>query len=333
MTLVELAADPGFLLPQHLSPTPHHETSVALSQRMRETLERLAKAEEQAFAGEFLAPAIPGGVVQIRIAGVVCRLKIEPDDFAGWGVFRTKSPTTAELVRPARLGERRQYLELLPLLRLVVCLREENRWLGLPAHRADTRFRIDGLVHVRLIEEAQLFEVIQARFDGSQCWYDGPEPRHDPRAAAYLREALAGMVEPDQLSRPGLTAEERAAYAINYAPRLQAELEACRDRVEERLRAALAHAGAEFKNYQERGEVYRVTYEVEGCRHTSAVARNDLSVQVAGICLSGEDHHFDLQSLVGVLREARGVHGFVRVGLDNRGMPEEDYWRAHPPAL
>ena len=101
-TLVELAADPGFLLPQHPSPTPHHETSVALSQRMRETLERLAKAEDQAFAGEFLAPAIPGGVVQIRIAGVVCRLKIEPDDFEGWGVFRTKSPTTAELVRPAQ---------------------------------------------------------------------------------------------------------------------------------------------------------------------------------------------------------------------------------------
>ena len=62
-------------------------TSVALSKRIRETLERLAKAEEQAFAGEFLAPAIPGGVVQIRIAGVVCRLKIEPDDFEGWGVF------------------------------------------------------------------------------------------------------------------------------------------------------------------------------------------------------------------------------------------------------
>ena len=300
---------------------------------MRETLERLAKAEEQAFAGEFLAPAIPGGVVQIRIAGVVCRLKIEPDDFAGWGVFRTKSPTTAELVRPARLGERRQYLELLPLLRLVVCLREESRWLGLPAHRADTRFRIDGLVHVRLIEEAQLFEVIQARFDGSQCWYDGPEPRHDPRAAAYLREALAGMVEPDQLSRPGLTAEERRRLRHQLCAQAPGRAGGLpRPRRGTAPRGA-AHAGAEFKNYQERGEVYRVTYEVEGCRHTSVVAQNDLSVQVAGICLSGEDHHFDLQSLVGVLREAQGVHGFVRVGLDNRGMPEEDYWRAHPPAL
>ena len=305
---------------------------MAASKRIRETLERLAKAEEQAFASEFLAPAIPGGVVQIRIAGVVCRLKIEPDDFEGWGVFRAKSPTTAELVRPARLAERQQYLALLPLLRLVVCLREGDRWLGLPAHRADTRFQIHGLVHVRLIDEVQLFEVIQARFDGSQCWHDGPEPRHDPRAAAYLREALAGMIEPEQLSRPGLTAEERAAYAINYAPRLQAELEARRDRVEERLRAALAHAGAEFRNYQEHGDVYRVSYQVEGRRHTSVVARNDLSVQVAGICLSGEDHHFDLQSLVGVLREAQGGHGLVRVGLENHGIAEEDYWLVHPPA-
>jgi hypothetical protein len=217
------------------------------------------------------------------------------------------------------------------MLRLIVCSREKEEWLGLPAHRADTRFRIDGLVSVRLAEEVGLFEVIQTRFDGALCWYEGPEPRHDPGAAAYLRDSLAGLIEPDQLIRAGLTAEERSAYAINYLPRLQAEMEAHRDRVEERLRAALEHAGAEFRNYNEHGDIYRVSYEVDGQRHTSVVARNDLSVQVAGICLSGEDHHFDLQSLVGVLRQAQGGEALVRVGMDNRGMAEEDYWRVHPP--
>jgi len=305
---------------------------MASSKRLRETLERLAEAEARAFASEFLAPVLPGVAVRLRIAGVVCRLKVTPADFEGWGIFRPSSPVTADLVRPARLAERRQYLELLPLLRLIICLRHENQWLAIPASQADTRFRIEGLIPVRLVEEAQLFEVVLSRFDGAQCWYDGPDPRRDPAAAAYLREALGAMVEPQHLSRPGLTALERTAYALNYAPRLQAEIDARRDRVEERLREALAHAGAELKDYLERDDTYRVTYEVDGRRHVSVVDQNDLSVQVAGICLSGEDRHFDLQSLVGVLREAHEGGQVVRVGFDIAGLPEGDYWDAHPPA-
>ena len=288
-------------------------------------------AEEHAFAREFLAPMLRGGVVQVRFAGVVCRLKVDPDDFEGWGVFRPSSPTTAELVRPARLAERRQYLDQLPLLRMIVSVRADDQWLATPAQRADKRFRIEGLVPVRLVEEAQLFEVPLTRFDGARCWYDGPDPRRDPGTAAYLRDALARMVEPEQLSRRGLTAEERAAYVENYAPRLRVELAARRDRVEERLRAALAHAGAELQHYQERDDVYRITYEVDGRRHVSVVAQHDLSVQVAGICLSGQDRHFDLQSLVGVLREAESGGQVVRVGPENLGMPEDVYWDVHPP--
>ena len=295
------------------------------SKRIHDVLSRLAAEEERFLAGEFLAPVPPGGRVQVRIAGVVCRLRVEPADFRGWGVFRPASPTAARLTRPARLAERQRYLELFPPLRLILCRRSGDAWQALPAHQGDRRFRIDGLAPVWLVEEGQPFEVIDGRFDGARCWFERPDARRDPGAAAYLRRELNEMTEPERLSRPGLTAEERTAYALMLAGRA----EAARDRVEKRLSQALAHAGADFRGYLERDDSYRVEYEVEGRRHVSVVSKKDLSAQVAGVCLSGEDAKFDLASLVGVLREAGG--GVVRVGEENHGMGEEQYWRVHPP--
>lgn len=297
--------------------------------RTGDALARLAAAEERFLAGAFLAPVLRGGRVCVRIAGVICELSIQPADFEGWGLFQPTSHAAALLVRTANLSERQRYLDLFPLVRLILAARQDEQWLALPAHRADSRFRIEGLIPIRLVEDAALFEIVQSRFDGAQFWYAGPEPSRDPAAAAYLRKALDKMIEPDKLDRPALTAEERDAYAASYWPKYEQSEEARHDREEGRLRDALASAGADFKEFRERGDVYTVTYEVDGQRHTSAVSKKDLAVQVAGICLSGEDEKFDLQSLVGVIREAQGQ--FVRVGRDNQGMAEEQYWRVHPP--
>jgi hypothetical protein len=170
------------------------------------------------------------------------------------------------------------------------------------------------MIPVQLVEDAQRFDVIEARFDGTRFWFGGPDARWDPAMASYLRKELGSLTPPDKLQRSGLTAEERAAYTLNYWPRYEVSEEARQSREERRLRSALEHAGAELKTYVERRDVYTVTYEVDGQCHVSAIAKKDLSVQVAGICLSGEDQNFDLQSLVGVIREAQGGAGLVRVG-------------------
>jgi hypothetical protein len=303
---------------------------MAKSKPLTDALNRLAAAEDRFLASEFLAPVIRGGKVQVRIAGVICTLSIRPADFEGWGVFRPASHADADLVRPAKLAERQRYLELFPLVRLIVADRREEQWFALPAHRSDSRFHIEGAIPVRLVEEGQLFEAIEARFDGAQFWYAGADARGDAARASYLRQQLARMTPPEQLHRSGLTAEERAAYSFNYWPRFEATEEGRRSREERRLSSALEHAGADLKDYVERQDVYTVAYEVDGQRHVSAVAKTDLSVQVAGICLSGEDEKFDLQSLVGVIREAQGEMGLVRVGHENLGMPEEQYWQVHP---
>jgi hypothetical protein len=293
--------------------------------RLHYLLNHLASAEERFLQSEFPAPMLRGGVVQVRIAEVISKLKVEPADFEGWGIFRPLSYTAARLLRPATLTEQRRYQALFPSLPVILCRCDGQVWEGLPAHRGDHRFRIDGTVAVRLIEEAQLFETIRVRFDGVSCWYEGPDERSDPGAAAYLRQAFARRQELELLRRPGLTAEQRGAYTLNHQARLEAE----RDRTEERLREALAHAGAELRTYAQRGDVYRVEYLVDGRRQVSVVNKRDLSVQVAGICLSGADRHFDLQSLVGVLRQAGD--DVLPIGRDNHGMTEEEYWNVHPP--
>lgn len=319
-------------------------------------IDRLAAEEQKFLEHEFLAPAVHGGVVRVRIAGAACRLEIEPAEFEGWGIFQPVSVRRARLVRRAGMAERRQYLDLFPMVRLIVCRRKAPKWLGAAASFGDARLRIEGLVAIELAEEVQPFDVVTSRYDGATFWFDDLDPRRDPAAAAHLRAALADRIEPGQLDRRGLTAEERAAYELNYwelvrppgaggfpasddtppqgrGPRKRESAQpepAFDDPIFQRLRESLSHAGARLIGYVERADGFRVTYRAGGQEFTSSVDKKDLTVQVAGICLSGEDRKFDLASLVGVLRE--GVEGeVVRVGDENRGMGEEHYWRVHPP--
>jgi hypothetical protein len=138
--------------------------SMAESPQLNDAFQRLADAEARFLSSEFLAPVVRGSQVQVRIAGVVCTLRVQPTDFEGWGVFRPTSHTEAKLARQARLAERQRFLELFPLVRMLVARRHEHDWLALPAHRGDTRFYIDGMVPVRLIQDAQLFETIHTHF-------------------------------------------------------------------------------------------------------------------------------------------------------------------------
>lgn len=249
-------------------------------------------------------------------AGSQCRSR-----FRGWGVFRPDG-RRAKLVREASLAERQRYLDLFPRRLMILLGRDGPDWLGWPAHQADSRFGPPAVVPVRLVEEGQPFERLEARFDGSTAWFDRPDERADPAAAAYLRDVLLDMTPPQSVNRPRLTAEERTAYRLAW----EARKELMRDKTEVRLQDALAHAGAELRGYVERADGFRVEFAVDGRPHVSVVNKTDLSVQLAGVCLDGADRQFDLGSLVGVLRQADDV---LRIG--DGGMAEEQYWQIHPP--
>jgi hypothetical protein len=237
----------------------------------------------------------------------------------------------ARFLREPTMTERQAYLDLFPVLRLILCRKNGDQWLGVPANQADTRFRVAGLVPVQLVEEVQLFEVIQTRFDGANCWFDCNDPGRSLKTATYLRESLTKLLEPDKLELPGMTLEEKDAYLMAYGPALEADIESKKDRQEERLKLALFKAGAKYRSYIERGNTYTVEYAVDGQTHRSVLNKDTLAVESAGICLSGGDKNFDLQSLVGVIREGYRRHRIVRVGNNYGnhnygGTDDQDDW-------
>ena len=273
----------------------------------KDTFARLKQAEESFLKQEFLAPVTRGGKVRVKVSGISYELSITPPDFTGFGVFRPTTHRTAEYVRDASLSERGRYLTLFPEVKLVLCFRDKDHWFGIPANRGDTRFRITGVVPIIFADEGEQFETVSTRFDGKAFWFERVDSAKDPSIAAYLRTALHSLEDSANLSRPGLTPEEKAAYAVNFV-KSEEEVRKCHaEQTEDRLRSALAHAGAELRGFLERDDVYRISYSVDGREHTSAISKEDLTVESAGICLDGMDRDFDLQSLVGVLREAAGT--------------------------
>lgn len=266
-------------------------------------LTRLARAESAFLAAEFLAPVVRGRGVSVRIAGVRCAFRVVPPEFQGWGVFRPLSHKTAMLARPATAVERRRYLALFPQASVILCGRDRDCASAIVANPDDDRFDGAGPVEVRLTETCNLFDTLLARFDGTQFWFEAINPRADAAAASYLRRELADMTDPAALSRPGLTAGQREAYARLHERRLADVRADSMHRGELRFKSALHHVGAALRDFTEDGNASRVTYTIEGRRHTSIVGKHDLNVRSAGICLSGQDEEFDLNSLVGVVRE------------------------------
>ncbi len=276
---------------------------MAVKKHIFDAIARLAKAEEQFLRARFLAPVIAGGKTQVRIEGVRCAMAVEPRDFSGWGIFRPVSHAQARLERTAKLSERQRYAQMLPNIGFIL-LEPMNAhcWLAMAVQR-DNQVVVDNLALLHLVDDAEPFDTVRACFDGNRFWFVDFDSRHDPATSAYLREALVNKHEPRVLSRRGLSVQQRLAYALVHQRRLARELEYAQRSKEGRVRSALEHAGAELKSLSETGDALRVTFTIDGRRHTSVVGKDNLGVWSAGVCLSGMDAQFDLASLVSVLRE------------------------------
>jgi len=303
-------------------------------------LNEIAAQETQLQDTEFLAPCVQGGKVRTSVANLIYTFTPQPSDFEGWGIFRPVNEKTAKVVEEASLPQLAEYLKLLKPLRLRLAYPLCSlTWLAYPINESDMQQRLGRVkpVPVHLVSEGAAFEPIIARFDGTAFWFDEIDRRAEPQPTEQLREQLEHVTLPDQVRFAGMTPEMLTVYelVLQQTPAYQQREHHRRQAREaggaggagragragraggaggagraggtdeQQLRDALQMGGGRLRTFRDRGEFWQVEWMTRDReRHTSAIAKGDLTVMSSGICLSGCDRDFDLQSLVGVI-EAR----------------------------
>jgi hypothetical protein len=297
--------------------------------KINHLLNQISEQENQLLKTQFLAPYLPGGKLRTKVAGMVYTFTPQLHNFEGWGIFQPTSSKHAKLIETAGLPEIEEYLHKFPVIRLFLAhvLRQktqnilpqqtqnvsrqqtenilpEQTWLAYPVNQSVTQKRTGILkpVPVYLVSDGRAFETIIARWDGKNYWYEDIDRRAEIEPVEHLKNALKNVISPKEIPFKGMTPEMRIVYELvaQKTKEFQPEFQQRRD--EKRLQEALKMGGGTLKEFREREDYWLVEWTTStGENHRSAISKTDLTVISAGICLSGEDRKFDLQSLVGVV--------------------------------
>jgi hypothetical protein len=309
----------------------------------RTLIARLTQEGQQLLSREIIAPLLPGGRIRTRVGGLIYEFKVR-ERFVGWGRFRPLNEGEAEVLGEALPWERGGYLELFPILRVVLLWpdtsgRAPGTWLALPYNESDAQQRFGFAMEplpVFLCDPtggAERFERVIARVDGRTLWFEGPDTLADPTHAEWLRDASSRETGEDFL--PGLASSERLALLYWRIRQLELSMPALahpseqiprQNRQEQRewlgqqirrvglegsLRHALAKADATLLSFSEvtapDGTLSQLIIEWSEhgqTRRYRSAIDPHLTVVSSGICLSGRDRDFDLTSLVSVMTDA-----------------------------
>ncbi len=280
-----------------------------MTKRRTIDLVRALAREEAAVRGqEFLAPLLLGGRARLRIQGLIYEFVVD-DAQPGWWICRARDARNAEIVSEAMPWQRGDYLALWPEIHLVLVEQlHDHAWLALPSQLDEGMRLLNqaggteplGPVPVMLTEGGQRFDRVIGRVEGSIIWYDEHDRRADPATAEQLRAVLAEARENPSVR--GLSDGEKAAYQLAFMRLFRSKLEF----QERTVRSALAIGGATLVGFypadMER-KTFQVMWERDGERSVTHIDAH-LNVISSGICLSGQDRDFDLESIVGVVLDS-----------------------------
>ncbi|MBA7632576.1 hypothetical protein ES703_40124 [subsurface metagenome] len=265
---------------------------------------KVEKAEREFLNSEFIAPVAKHSKVGVRILGLVYEFSLTDSDFEGWVILKPISSTHAKVIGSPSFLQISEYLERLSKARMILCERRKGTWIGMNKQLFGNQFP------VLLADGIQLFDEIVTRWDGANFWFEEKDRSTDPSLADYLRRALANLASLDKLRKSGLDPFHREAYQWQLLLKEKKIGEVTIDKI----KRAVLHAGGFFKSYIEHHDSYTVIFAIGEGEYRATIEKNDFEVLSAGICLSGEDKKFDLQSLVSVVKEGQEKNKIYREG-------------------
>jgi hypothetical protein len=251
-------------------------------------LNKLISREKEAITQQILSPVIQGTKVCVKIASVIVHLNVFPNDFVGWGIFSTdKSLKEAKFVEEPNRRQQREYLELLPKALMVICEHNDERTVGSFLNN-DDRFPFDA-APIFFPQNISLFDVVSVRYNGQYFIYERHYAGKYTEQTEAARDFLNKESKPDKINL-------HFGFARAYAYAYEVSVRQKKLTAEDKVKTAVARAGGNFRNMVDRGGIFTVSFEVDGQTFTPTVNANNLMLENAGICLSGGDRAFDLES-------------------------------------
>lgn len=265
-------------------------------------IDRIGKQELSLTEKTFVSPIFNNTTVATRVAGIVYTFSI-PKKKEGWYQIRPLDAKRARVVGEADLQEIENYLNCLGRVRIVLVMKQDNVFMGIPDKANKFGLSVGNLLPVFLCDDAPMdFDRVIARYDGANFWYERVDQGNDPSKGDYLRTSMAKAVQPGKIQFSGLTLEEKQAYAL----RLVFDRKLVEEQKKGTIQEDVEFAGGKFIRFEEKSDHFSVTYTVDGQQFTSRVTKDPRRmVLTAGLCLAGNDRKFDLKSLISVVREAQ----------------------------
>lgn len=293
----------------------------------RSLRDKFAAKEAKLRTEQFMAPYAEGvRSAHVKIDGVVYPFRIVGFKGHGFGVFQPRDGTCARFIRDADIADVRAYLEILPRLHFILSYETDKGWIGCPmnAEVADKTIGLESEAIIKNVTDCERFDVIVARYDTVNFWFDELFVGGDLQKSADMRECFRKDWTPQQMKQTlarvkGMSPEDHKAFELA----LKSWHKFQQFNTEARIKKVLEESGAKLGSYVVRGDNVEVRWKTDrGTAYTSLVQKASLDVVSAGICLdphdgSGpQDSKFNLRDLPYIMRQGEDRNEIVRRGTD-----------------